>query len=179
MSRDAAHLHSLIRPICVSHVALVWTRYGLRVRVIETSRDNTGQLVAYRKGRDEAGNIVDRSKVVTWKKPGDSWHNLTYTNGRACSLAYHLAPDLPGGRLLGFGSSKLDRAALLIYQVVGLVGESLGLRWGGNWDEDLNLMERGEDDLGHFEYHPGFNMVQARGAFAAGQDLDVLMGRAG
>jgi hypothetical protein len=180
MGRDVGALHPLIRPLCLRHVELAWMRYGIRLRVIETDRDSAvGQLAAWLKGRNAAGKIVDRAKVVTWKRPGDSWHNLTFANGAPCSLAYHVAPDIPNGRLLGFGSSKLDAVAIAIYKAVGILGESLGLRWGGNWDEDLNLMERGEDDLGHFEHHPGFTMAQARAAFAAGQDLDVLMGRPG
>lgn len=47
-----------------------------------------------------------------------------------------------------------------LYLKVGFVGMAFGFRWGGNWDQDKNIAEPGEADLGHFEYHPGFTLQQ-------------------
>lgn len=177
MSRDIKHLHRIMRPWVSTFIDLTWRRIGVRLKNVETWRDNSAQLVHYGKGRDEEGNVIDRSAVVTWVKPGFSYHNLTMRDGTPASLAIHLVPELPEGRLLGYGTSKLDRAALLVYEAVGVIGTEIGGRWGGDWDQDGKLMEPGEDDLGHWEFHPGFDIRQARAALAAGKDLASLVVR--
>lgn len=46
-----------------------------------------------------------------------------------------------------------------LYLKVGFVAMAVGLRWGGNWDQDKNIAEPGESDLGHVEYHPGLTLA--------------------
>jgi hypothetical protein len=47
-----------------------------------------------------------------------------------------------------------------LYLKCGFIGMALGFRWGGNWDQDRNIAEAGENDFGHFEYHPGSTLQQ-------------------
>lgn len=116
---------------------------GLRVQLIETWRDNAGQSEAWAKGRNKAGEIIDRAKVVTYARPGHSWHNIMVAD-KPASLAYHLAIIRPGG-LLGFGQ-RLTKPGELMYEALGFIGENLGMKWGGRW-ESLR-------DYTHFEFHP-------------------------
>lgn len=142
----------------------------------ETWRDAAvAQTAAYAKGRNEHGVIIDLKAVVTYKRPGDSLHNLTYGNGRPCSLAYHLVPLDEQGRLVGY-QTKLDEAGIRLYSELGRIGEGLGLRWGGNWDRDHDPLERGENDLAHFEKVVGpLSLVKA--ALAQGEDLNFISGK--
>ena len=164
--RDPLHLHPLARDLDqrLEEKAL---GYGIGTGLIETYRDNGGQMEAWLKSRLPDGTITDRSKIVTWKKPGDSWHNLVWPDGTPCSLAFHRAIRCTRGEkigLLGFGEFKLDAIAIEMYKVLGRLGISLGLRWGGNWDMDLNLVEHGETDLAHFEFHGGGTLEQVKAA---------------
>lgn len=153
MSRDIGHLHPLARVVCLEHMRQA-AALGLKVNLIETYRNLEDQEKAWLKGRDSNGVIIYPEEVVTKVRPGNSWHNLTFRNGNPASLAYHLAIAIPGGRLLGFGASKLDIAGLKLYECLGTLGKDLDLRWGGDWDEDDKLREKGENDLIHYEYHP-------------------------
>jgi hypothetical protein len=73
------------------------------------------------------------------------------------SLAYHIALLCQGchasGSIVGFGS----HGSLYVEDVsrikrLGQHGADLGLRCGMDWDGDRVQMERGENDLYHFEY---------------------------
>lgn len=148
--------------------------YGIYTTLIETARNNAWQMKRWLQGRNEYGEIVDRRKIVTWKKPGDSLHNLVFPDGTPCSLAAHRAIriTLPNGKpgLLGFGESKLDKIAIDAYKVLGRIAISLGLRWGGNWDMDEILAEPGEDDFTHNEkVLAPLGLVKA--ALLAGQNI--------
>ena len=82
------------------------------------------------------------------------WHNVG------------LALDF--GVLLNGVYQKDDRAGL--YRKCGHIGEALGMRWGGNWDADNIINEPGENDLGHFEWHPGMTLQQ----FLAAQQIGIV-----
>jgi len=79
--------------------------------------------------------------------------------------------------VLGYGAppgpgDPIDEVGVLIYRALGKLGERLGLRWGGNWDRDDAPLEKGENDLTHFEFHPnGATLLQAVAALKAGHDL--------
>lgn len=162
MSRDRQDLHPVMLPIMFEHIrkaALV----GISLDLIETWRGQADQDDAKRRGASQA----------RWRQ---SWHNVTFRNGRPASLAYHLAVRLPEGGLLGFGKSKLNKAGYRVYEAVGIIGAEIGLRWGGDWDQDGKLLERGENDLCHFEYHPnGAPLSQVWAAMMAQGDIHVLM----
>ena len=76
-------------------------------------------------------------KAVTNARPGYSWHNFR--------RAYDVAV-IEGGKALWDGPK---------YARAGAIGKKLGLVWGGDFRS-----VRG--DLGHFEYHPGLTLAQAR-----------------
>lgn len=150
------HLHPIMLPILAEHQDILRRRFGVSTHVQETARDDTAQRIAYLKGRDPVTlEVVDQKAVVTNARPGMSWHNVSYPTGKRASLAYHLSIDSdlasPGIQYLGFGSAELDLTGAphlrcdldgrepldelgpghLVYCVIGIVGESLGLTWGG------------------------------------------------
>ena len=75
-------------------------------------------------------------RIVTKARAGFSWHNF----GRAFDLCF-----LEAGRAVWSGP----------WSEVGPAGEALGLEWGGRWTFR---------DEGHFEYHPGLTLEEARAA---------------
>jgi hypothetical protein len=167
MSRDPRHLHPIARSLD-ERLAVRAAAFGITTKLIETYRDNTAQMEAWRKGRNEHGSVVARAAVVTWKRPGDSLHNLVKPDGTPCSLAFHRAIVTSKG-LLGFGES-LGFLGIEMYKVLGRIGISLGLRWGGDWDSDGQLTEHGENDFCHFEKVIA-PLGQVKAALLAGQDI--------
>jgi peptidoglycan L-alanyl-D-glutamate endopeptidase CwlK len=90
---------------------------GMNVRVVQSLRPYCTQMTLWRQGRDGAGNIVDKSKVVTNARPEQSWH----TYGCAVDLApFH--GGLPDWNLMHPGWKKIEET-----------GESLGLVSGAEW----------------------------------------------
>lgn len=166
--RDPLHLHPFVNGVLKQHITAA-QEHGLAVRLIETWRGSADQEAAKAGGYSKAG-------------AGQSWHNVTYPDGRPCSFAYHLAIVRPGG-LLGLGSAPdigagLDLAGVKMYEALGLIGQSLGLRWGGNWDRDRQTLEPGENDLMHFELHPnGATLAQTIAAVRAGEQLGFSLPR--
>ncbi len=152
MSRELVHLHPKVQPICLEHQELV-AKLGISLMLIETYRDEIEQRVNWMKGRDHLGNIIEPKKVVTHAPAGTSYHGFSYPNKVPASLAYHLAITRPGG-LLGFGE-ELNKAGQLLYTAVGVIGEKLGMTWGGRWKMR---------DYTHFEFR------------IKGKDLGDLMG---
>jgi len=162
---DLNHLHPFVRSILAKHIAAA-TRHGLITKVIETYRDETTQLVNWQKGRDAQGNIIDRAAIVTNAPPGASYHGVRYNAGMPCSLAYHLAIDVPGPPLLGFGDSRLTKAAEALYTGLGILGEDLGLTWGGRWQLR---------DWTHFEQRfPGSSLADIKALILSMGDIDSL-----
>ena len=73
---------------------------------------------------------------------GVSWvARSKHQDGLAIDIVpYEVYTSAPGGdKLLWNGNDAL-------YHRLGLIGEALGLRWGGRWRQK---------DLGHFEYQTG------------------------
>lgn len=175
IDNDPLRLHILVRPLRAELLAQA-TRYGLVVRGGETYRDESAQAAAWAKGRNGAGEVVDRKAVVTWSRPGQSWHGVKLRDGSPASFAFHVEIRRPAG-VLGYGEppgpgDPLDKPGLLMYCALMLLGERLGLRAGGNWDGDTVPLEKGEWDLTHFELHPdGATLMQTIAALQAGCDL--------
>jgi hypothetical protein len=75
-----------------------WTNVKLRIN--EAYRSSAQQNAYYAKGRDSQGNIVDKSKVVTYAQGGESYHNygravdvVTMTNGQP-DWSKPITPDI-------------------------------------------------------------------------------------
>lgn len=94
---------------------------GVIIRVTQGLRPYAVQMALWRQGRDAAGNIVDRSKVVTNARPEQSWH--TY------GCAVDVAPDNPS--LPGYQPDwNVMHPA---WKQIEEAGESLGLVSGAEW----------------------------------------------
>ena len=110
---------------------------GIDLLVVQGYRTLQEQAALY-----ETGRGPDGGSKVTNARPGYSWHNFR--------RAYDVAV-VEGGKI-NWNSPK--------YTEAGKIGKSLGLLWGGDFKS-----VRG--DLGHFEYHPGLTLAQARTETAA------------
>ena len=108
----------------------------------------------------ETGRTQKRQRDL--RKSGASKVNLGWHN-------VGLATDI--GVLID-GAYQTDDAKGY-YLRFGLLAMAFGFRWGGNWDQDKNIGEGGENDLGHVEYHPGFTLAQYIAAQKAGKELLV------
>jgi hypothetical protein len=185
------HLHPIMLPLLDRHQEILRRRFGIVTYLQETWRDpQTAQLAAYLKGRDPVTlQVVDRRLVVTDARPGQSWHGVTYPNGKPASLAYHLGIDsdltAAGTQYLGFGHADLYLAGAprlrcdldgrepldelgpghLVYAAIMLVGESLGLTAGARWQSR---------DWMHFEKRVG-TLAQVQAAMKSRGDIDGMM----
>lgn len=171
MSRDREDLHPVIVPYLERLEAAARDRFGIILDLIETWRDGEAQEASLAAG---ASN----------KAAGRSWHNITFRDGRPASLAFHVDP-FPGPPVLGYGPKLLEwpgavrigvemkpgrlrpcSAPILILTAIGLLGEELGLTWGGRWDKPQDYL--------HFELRIGtLSQVQAAMRMGGG-DLSAL-----
>jgi len=153
--------------------ALCKVRLGLTLDLIETWRDGAAQDAAKAAGASTKG-------------AGGSWHNVTYANGAPASFAFHVDP-FPGSHVLGYGPKVLAwatarkvevelnpggladlTAAGLVLTAVGLMGEELGLVWGGRWPHLRDWL--------HFELRPnGATLEQVKAAMRSMGDIHPLM----
>lgn len=116
-------------------------KHGITIEVISGLRSWAQQSALFAQGRTRPG------KIVTFAKPGSSWHN------------YGLAIDLglfAKGRYLD--ESEPARAAR-IYRELGALAVSMGLEWAGNWKK----FPEGP----HFQDRFGMSLAQARAKMIA------------
>ena len=125
--RSIATLLPQVRPFARSLV-LKAAEAGIRIKVICGTRTYAEQDALYAKGRNASGVVVRPREVVTNAKGGQSNHNF--------GIAFDVGV-FEGSRYLG-DSPK--------YKAVGVLGEQLGLEWGGNW--------RTIRDQPHFQCRP-------------------------
>jgi peptidoglycan L-alanyl-D-glutamate endopeptidase CwlK len=114
---------------------------GLNVGFYCGTRTFEQQEELYAKGRDKAGDIVDISKVVTYARGGQSYHNW--------GLAFDLAFLING---------EWSWAKNNDWEALGELGESLGLEWGGRWPDP-------KTDKPHFQMTNGVSILQAKMAY--------------
>jgi peptidoglycan L-alanyl-D-glutamate endopeptidase CwlK len=88
---------------------------GIECRVVQGLRTIAEQDALYAQGRTTPG------KIVTNARGGQSFHNL--------ALACDVIPGVRGAETWtpNWNSEHAD------YRTMGMVGESLGLVWGGRW----------------------------------------------
>lgn len=129
-SRDIKDLHPVVQDLCNKFIAKCADE-GIKVIITSTYRDNEKQTQLYSLGRDSAGIIINKLKVVTYAKAGQSIHNYT--------LAFDFCPIIDG---------KADWLNTLLFIKCGNIGKSLGLTWGGDW-------QKPKTDKPHFEYTNG------------------------
>jgi peptidoglycan L-alanyl-D-glutamate endopeptidase CwlK len=102
---------------------------GMEIVVTDGFRSPLEQARLYEQGRAEPG------AVVTWAKPGHSWHNF----GKAFDIAFRV-----NGQVTWEGP----------WEDVGKIGEALGLEWGGRW--------AAKEDVCHFQLTGGKTTAQER-----------------
>lgn len=110
---------------------------GLNVDAYQTYRSFQDQTKEYAKGRTGPG------KKVTNAKAGQSWHN------------YGLAVDI----VFKTSSGKWSWAENNNWGMLGRIGKSLGLEWGGNW-KSL--------DRPHFQLTYGLQLPDALSLYKSG-----------
>ena len=115
---------------------------GINVKVISGYRSYKEQDELYAQGRTKPG------KIVTKARGGYSFHNF--------QTAFDVGIFSKDGKTY-YGESNA-------YKTIGEIGESLGLEWGGRWDEF--------DDPPHFQFNPrGYTMAQMRARAAEGASV--------
>ena len=133
MSRRTEDLHPKLATMARQ---LVFDAYdaGVPILITQTLRSMDEQATLYAKGRTAPG------RVVTYAKPGHSWHNY--------GLAFDVAV-LKDNKPTWDTKVDVNDNEVQDYLEVGLLGEKLGLTWGGRWTFV---------DLPHFQYTFGLKL---------------------
>jgi peptidoglycan L-alanyl-D-glutamate endopeptidase CwlK len=140
-AKNIATLKPEVRPLAEKLIETAVAQ-GITAKVISGYRSYAEQDALYAQGRSKPGQIVTKARG------GYSWHNF--------GLAFDIGIFSADGKKY-YGESPS-------YAVVGKIGESLGLEWGGSW--------KGFVDEPHFQYNPkGYTMAQLREKQSAGKDL--------
>jgi peptidoglycan L-alanyl-D-glutamate endopeptidase CwlK len=130
-----------VRPLATKLIEIA-TEAGISVKVISGHRSYAEQDALYAQGRTKPG------AVVTKAKGGYSNHNF--------GLAFDIGIFSKDGK--SYFGEHAD------YKRCGVIGESLGLEWGGRW--------KSFPDEPHFQYNPlGLSIAQMRERTAKGQSL--------
>ena len=117
MSRALDDLHPLFKPLAMELIARC-VESQIAVFIVDTLRTPA----------EHAANVA---RGVSWTT------HSKHLDGLAIDLCPYQQYELAGLDKLQWDGSDP------IWQRIGIIGESLGLRWGGRWQQR---------DLGHFEY---------------------------
>lgn len=137
-------LTDLSEPVMNGAIAMLaaCNRAGYDVLIYCTLRSLQEQDELFSRGRDNAGRVINASRVVTYARGLQSLHNPDL-NGKAWAFDAVL---MIGGKLLWN-----DKAALL---VMGRCGEAAGLEWAGRWTGKLR-------ESVHFQIKPKSEYLHA------------------
>jgi len=126
MSADLALLKPKVRALAQELMSLC-QQFGCPILIIQTFRTIEEQDALYAKGRTAPGKIVTRAKG------GSSLHNY--------GVAFDFAPIVEG---------RPNWKRLDLFDRVGVIGEGLGLEWGGRW---VTFKDRP-----HFQFRMGYRL---------------------
>lgn len=115
-----SRLISELRPdfaAIMEHVVEAWKREGLDILITCTTRTIAEQAELYAQGRTKPG------RIVTWKKPGTSMHEL--------GLAVDFVPLVQGKAMWKYDPGDPHDPWLLAAQVAK--NASPRIAWGGDW----------------------------------------------
>ena len=126
---------------------------GLNVGLHMGLRSFEYQAQLYAKGRNKAGKVIDKKKVVTNAKAGRSWHN------------YGLAGDI----VFKTKQNRWSWSTTFKWARLGKIGESYGLTWGGYWTQPV--------DTPHFQYHKGLPSINEAQALQKQNGLNAVWER--
>lgn len=102
---------------------------GFSVQIVRGLRTVEEQDELYAQGRTKSG------KIVTMVQGGNSFHNF--------GIAFDVRPV-----------EQDEEKEKNLYAKAGVLGEELGLEWGGSWKEFL--------DMPHFQYTCGYSTEEFR-----------------
>lgn len=122
--KNIATLHPVVKPYARALVQKAYER-GIEIKVISGTRSYAEQNELYEQGRTKSGPIVTNARG------GYSNHNF--------GIAFDIG--------LFDGARYIPESPL--YKVVGSIGTSLGLEWGGNWTSIV--------DEPHFQLRPSWS----------------------
>jgi len=135
MSRDPGHLHPDLQHRFNSFL-MKCKEVGIDVLVTCTYRSNQEQAALYEQGRTKPG------PVVTWARPGESKHNYEIA-GQPASKTFDMVPLRNGKLIWGTSGNGIDDDPtddliddLELWQRVGRIAESCGLKWAGWWPKE-------------------------------------------
>lgn len=133
MSQDAiiARLHGSIQ-LGARDMLYRADAEGIRLVITQGLRSLEEQERLYAQGRTAPG------PVVTWARPGSSWHN------------YGLAIDVAPLNAMGKPHWPEDAA---LWTRIGEIGEAVGFEWGGRWERP---------DRPHFQHRGGLTLAAVR-----------------
>lgn len=136
MSRTLNDLHPNFLPLAAMLIARC-VEAGVPIQIIFTGRTQQEQAALYAQGRTAPG------KIVTWTL--DSRHVMKPPDFKSTAI------DIcPYQEFSMHGPDKLAwDADSPVWETIGKIGESLGLKWGV-------ILRGARTDLGHFEYIPGY-----------------------
>lgn len=139
-AKNIATLKPEVRPLATKLIETAVAQ-GINAKVISGHRTYAEQDALYAQGRTKPG------KIVTKAKGGYSNHNF--------GLAFDIGIFSKDGKIY-YGESP-------DYKRCGVIGEGLGLEWGGRWKFV---------DEPHFQLNPkGYSIAQMRERSAKGQSL--------
>lgn len=131
-SRKLSDLHPNIMPLAHKLVDKC-AEAGIDLLVTCTYRSGEEQESLYAQGRTAPG------KIVTNARAGQSKHNFTI-DGRPASKALDVVPMRHGKPVWGLVGDGIDsnpaddeKDDLELWQRVGAIGESVGLKWAARW----------------------------------------------
>lgn len=164
-SNSSMHINSLhpsIRQVvrnAIRHINKDLLTGSAKAFVTSGYRSHEEQAKLYAKGRNAAGQIVNKNDVVTNAKPGSGMHNY----GLAFDVGLFTS-NISGGfkyekddRIL-FNTSFDDDKVPDFEEVVHYLKQELGFKWGGDW--------KGFRDNPHFEV--GISIKYLQEAYNAG-----------
>jgi peptidoglycan L-alanyl-D-glutamate endopeptidase CwlK len=125
-SRSLADLRPDIAALAAKHGAACAAK-GFPLLVYCTLRSNAEQAALYATGRTTPGAIVTNAK------PGQSAHN---PQADGLAVGYDCCPMRDGKPVW----SCADPENAKLWELVGLCGESVGLKWSGRWTGHLREM---------------------------------------
>jgi len=139
-----ADLDSLADPFKAKAYRLqeIIDRDGLPMRLMEARRKFTTQRDYFMKGRGDSHGItvvVDKSKVITQARPGQSPHNwglaVDYVIDTDHAHPYWAEEALPTGAWdTGYDGKTLARPNVkLVWERYGRAVKEADLEWGGHW----------------------------------------------
>ena len=130
---------SQIHPVIQHKVKYILVRahqQGLPVYLFEGLRTFYKSHQYFMQGRNEKGEIVDRTKVITYADAGYSWHNY----GLAVDIVFKI-------------NGRWSWSFKLPWQDLGLIGKEVGMFWGGDF--------RNFKDYPHFQFTCGMPIKNA------------------